>query len=154
MVSGFVLLYEATVSDSRSAQRQEELLGATAVPAPGSRLLFNATAYCKGTTTTSGVLAQSGVAAADPDMLPVGSVIQLETDDTAYNGVYTIMDTGPLVLGRHLDVYIWNCNEALRFGRKQVRIVVLRLGWSPRFSTPFHQPLPAKPLPTIHDPDR
>ena len=31
-----------------------------------------------------------------------------------YNGIYTVMDTGPSIQGRQIDVYMWNCNEALR----------------------------------------
>ena len=154
MVGAFLLLYEATVSDSRYAARQEERLGAMVKPAPGARLTFSATAYCKGSMTASGVLARSGVAAADPDLLPVGSVVQLESADNQYSGVYTIMDTGPLVQGRLIDLYIWSCNEALRFGRRPVHVVVLRLGWDPRASTPrsdalFREresTLPASPL--------
>ena len=46
------------------------------------------------------------------------------------------MDTGPEVQGRHLDLYMWSCNEALRFGRTPVRINVLRLGWNPNHSSP------------------
>jgi len=46
------------------------------------------------------------------------------------------MDTGPSVQGRHIDLYIWNCNEALAFGRREMVITVLRLGWNPRASTP------------------
>ena len=84
---------------------------------PGSRLLFSATAYCKGSTTASGVEVRSGIAAADPDLLPVGSVVQVDAPGTRYDGVYTVMDTGPRVQGRHLDLYMWSCNEALRFGR-------------------------------------
>ncbi len=126
---------------SRFAARQAELFQGTTLPAPGSRLQFQATAYCKGTTTASGVAVRTGIAAADPDILPVGSVIQLETDDVRYNGVYTVMDTGPSVQGRHVDIYIWSCYEALDFGRKQVHVVVLRLGWNPRASTPLIETL-------------
>ena len=159
MVSAFVLLYEATVSDSRFAARQAELLEGTSLPTPGSRLQFEATAYCKGTTTASGVVARTGVAAADPDLLPVGSVIQLETDDSRYNGVYTVMDTGPSVQGRHVDIYIWSCNEALSFGRKEAHVIVLRLGWNPSASTPlietlFHTRTPASPAPVQTPPAR
>jgi 3D (Asp-Asp-Asp) domain-containing protein len=135
-VGGFVLLYEATVTDSRSAARQAQAREATALPSPGARLQFNATAYCKGTTTTSGVQARSGVAAADSDLLPVGTVIQLDSGYKNYDGIYTIMDTGPRVQGRLLDIYMWNCHEALAFGRRTVRVTVLRLGWNPRASTP------------------
>jgi hypothetical protein len=46
------------------------------------------------------------------------------------------MDTGPAVQGRHLDIYMWSCNEALALGRKDVSVNVLRLGWNPKASTP------------------
>ena len=152
LVTAFVLLYEATVSDSRFAARQAELIEGTRLPTPGARLQFEATAYCKGTTTASGVAARTGIAAADPALLPVGSVIQMETDESKYNGVYTVMDTGPAVRGRLVDIYIWSCYEALDFGRKRVHIVVLRLGWNPSASTPlieslFHRRTPASPSP-------
>jgi 3D (Asp-Asp-Asp) domain-containing protein len=135
-VVGFVSLYEVTTLDSKYAARQAVLRETTALPSPGARLAFSATAYCKGVTTTSGVAAQSGVAAADPDLLPVGSVIEIDSADSHYNGIYTIMDTGPAVQGRQIDVYMWNCNEALRFGRRPIHLVVLRLGWNPRAVTP------------------
>ena len=130
----FVLLYEVTTMDSRDAARQGAI--DPTAPAAGSRLTFSATAYCKGTTTASGVGVRTGIAASDPSILPVGSVISITTDETKYNGVYTIMDTGPKVQGRILDVYMWSCNEALTFGRKQVQITVLRLGWNPNNSSP------------------
>jgi len=158
-VLSFVLLYEATVSDSRTAEMRET----AALPAPGSRLRFAATAYCKGTVTASGMPPRTGVAAADPDLLPVGSVIQLDTSEPLYSGVYTIMDTGPAVQGREIDVYMWSCHEALKFGRRAAQLVVLRLGWNPRASSPhvadslFRQreraaedmPLPSIPVPVV-----
>jgi 3D (Asp-Asp-Asp) domain-containing protein len=97
---------------------------------------FAATAYCKGSTTASGVVARTGVAAADPTLLPVGSVINIGAGDSRYSGVYTVMDTGPSVQGRVLDLYMWSCHEALKFGRKEVQVTVLRLGWDPTASSP------------------
>ena len=132
----FAFLCEVTILDSRYAARQAELRETTATPAPGARLRFTATGYCKGTTTASGVSVRTGIAAADPDLLPVGSVIQVERLGDQYNGVYTIMDTGPKVQGRHIDIYMWNCNEALALGRQAAGITVLRLGWNPRASSP------------------
>jgi 3D (Asp-Asp-Asp) domain-containing protein len=133
----FAFLYEVTILDSRYAARQAELREATAAPAPGARLRFTATAYCRGTTTASGVNVRNGIAAADPDLLPVGSVIQVERLGDRYNGIYTVMDTGPAVQGRHIDIYMWNCDEArYEFGRRTAGITVLRLGWNPRASTP------------------
>jgi 3D (Asp-Asp-Asp) domain-containing protein len=132
----FAFLYEATILDSRYAARAE-LWDADAKPVPGVRLRFTATAYCRGTTTASGVNVRNGIAAADPDLLPVGSVIQVDRLGERYNGIYTIMDTGPAVQGRHIDIYMWNCNEArYEFGRRTAGLTVLRLGWNPRASTP------------------
>lgn len=138
-VAAFVLLYEATVIDSR---RSGSALGSdTATPTAGSRLRFVATAYCKGQTTASGVGVTTGIAAADRKLLPEGSVIEIEGVrgmgiplPDRYRGIYTVMDTGPAVNGRHIDLYLWNCNEALAFGRRDTVINVLRLGWHPKNS--------------------
>jgi 3D (Asp-Asp-Asp) domain-containing protein len=134
-VVGFVLLYESHMLDSRNAAWQT-MTNPDGSPMPGARLPFSATAYCKGTTTASGVGVRSGIAAADPSLLPVGSVLNIAVGDNRYNGVYTVMDTGPKVQGRLLDLYMWSCHEALKFGRKDVQVTVLRLGWDPRASAP------------------
>ena len=136
VVTAFVFLYETRILDSRFGLRLGPAVDVGPYPAPGSHLSFSATAYCKGTTTTSGVNVRSGIAAADAGLLPVGSVIQVDAPGSRNDGIYTIMDTGPKVNGRHLDLYMWSCHEALRFGRSAVSIVVLRLGWSPQASTP------------------
>ena len=132
----FAGLYQVTAFDSRYFFRSSELQESTGIPAPGVRLRFTATAYCRGTTTSSGVNVRTGIAAADPDLLPVGSVVQVRQLDDRYDGIYTVMDTGPRVHGRHLDIYLWNCDEAVRLGRKDMIITVLRMGWNPRNSTP------------------
>ena len=136
VAAGFVLAYQATIFDSRYAAHQAMLQQASTEPSPGAHLQFTATAYCKGEVTASGVVPRTGIAAADPDLLPVGSVVQIASDDRHYSGIYTVMDTGPMVVGRHLDIYMWDCNEALRFGRQSVHLTVLRLGWNPRATTP------------------
>jgi 3D (Asp-Asp-Asp) domain-containing protein len=133
MVS-FVFLYEVGTFDSLK-------VGPTGVMDPtglttGIRHVFTGTAYCKGTTTASGVNVRTGIAASDPGILPVGSVVNISTGNTKYNGVYTIMDTGPKVQGRHVDIYMWSCNDALAFGRQDIELTVLRLGWNPGNSVP------------------
>ena len=134
----FAFLYEVTTLDSRDAARQAELRRTPRSPAPGAPACdFTATAYCKGTTTASGVNVRTGIAAADPDLLPVGSVIQVDRLGDRYNGIYTVMDTGPAVQGRHIDIYMWSCNEALAVRPPAgADLTVLRLGWNPRASTP------------------
>jgi 3D (Asp-Asp-Asp) domain-containing protein len=131
-ILGFALLHEVTTLDSEFAARTAELREDTALPAPGLKLRFQATAYCRGQKTAAGTAARTGVAAADPTLLPVGSVVQVESIGPRYTGIYTVMDTGPQVQGREIDIYIWNCDEAVTFGRRSVQLRVLRLGWDPR----------------------
>lgn len=133
-IVGFVLAYEVGTFDSRE-EAPPGVIDPT-LPAAGSRQLFTATAYCKGTTTASGVSVRTGIAASDPVLLPVGSVVNVTTGNVKYNGVYTIMDTGPKIQGRLLDLYMWSCHEALAFGRQEIELTVLRLGWNPNASTP------------------
>src|SRR5688500_11393153 len=133
-VVGFVLMYETRMLDSQFSAWQA-MIREGRPPAAGERLPFSATAYCKGTTTASGVGVRTGIAAADATLLPVGTVLNVATGDPKYNGVYTVMDTGPKVQGRILDLYMWSCHEALRFGRKLVSVTVLRLGWDPQASS-------------------
>jgi 3D (Asp-Asp-Asp) domain-containing protein len=134
--SGFVLVYQATILDSRYAARQALMREEKADPGPGARLRFEASAYCTGEITASGLPPRTGIAAADPDVLPSGSVVQISKVGAQYDGVYTIMDTGPIVRGRLLDLYMRNCGEATTFGRRSVQVFVLRLGWNPRASGP------------------
>jgi 3D (Asp-Asp-Asp) domain-containing protein len=133
--AAFASVYEVTILDSRYAARQATLRESTAMPSPGARLAFTATAYCKGSVTASGVAVRRGMAAADPDLLPVGSIIQVDAKDARYDGIYSVLDTGPAVQGRHIDLYMWSCYEALDFGRQTVHITVLRLGWNPKSLT-------------------
>jgi 3D (Asp-Asp-Asp) domain-containing protein len=163
-IGGLMLVYEATTFDLIPWGGQSGAVD-PAAPVPGARLDFSATAYCKGTTTASGAEVRTGIAAADDDILPVGSVVNVTTENAKYNGVYTIMDTGPRVQGRLLDLYMWSCHEALAFGRKPIQVTVLRLGWNPRASMPslidrlFRRreraastPVPAAPPPEASEP--
>lgn len=85
---------------------------------------FRATAYCLKGRTAMGSGVRRGIVAADPRVLPLGSRIQINAG--AYSGTYTVADTGGAVKGRKLDIWVPNCTEAVRFGRKSV--MVSRLG--------------------------
>ena len=132
----FVFFQQTATRDSRSEATATTVAESVVLPQAGARMQFQATAYCKGETTASGVGVRTGIAAADPAILPVGSVVRLETQHARYSGVWTVMDTGPAVRGRSVDLYLWSCKEALQFGRRSVRLTVLRLGWSPENSIP------------------
>src|SRR5262245_7842654 len=135
VIGALMVMYEATTFDLLPWGVLSGISNPSA-PVPGARLDFSATAYCKGSTTAAGTQPRTGVAAADDSILPAGRGIDAATDHQRYNGVYAIMDTAPRVQGRLLDLYMWNCNEALAFGRKPIQVTVLRLGWNPQASTP------------------
>jgi 3D (Asp-Asp-Asp) domain-containing protein len=123
----FTLVYQATVHDSKLAVEAE--LKDPAPPKTGTRVTFDATAYCKGDLTAAGISVQAGMAAADPKILPLGSVIRVDRIAPRYQGIYSVLDTGPMIQGRELDIYMWSCDEALAFGRQKVVVTVLRRGW-------------------------
>src|SRR5437870_13348815 len=111
-IGGFLALYDVSIPDSKFSMLPlalERFFDPRAPPAPGARISFSATAYCKGFQTSSGVAVQKGVMAADPALLPVGSVIDFSVNDSKHDGIYTILDTGPEIHGREVDVYMWSC---------------------------------------------
>ena len=149
---GFVWLYEVTMLDSQNFPWLRAVGAEATAPPPGvgMKLSFAATAYCKGLVTAAGVAAQSGVAAADPTLLPLGSIVQIDAPESQWDGIYSILDTGPAVQGREVDLYMWSCHEALKFGRRPVHLTVVRLGWNPKATTPsfmdrFFKRQPAQP---------
>ena len=79
--AAFVWFYEATIPDSKFSMLPLRFGAVTRPPAACPRACaspFSATAYCKGLVTSAGVAAQTGVAAADPSLLPLGSVVELD----------------------------------------------------------------------------
>lgn len=85
---------------------------------------FHASAYAFQGRTRSGVQTQAGTIAADPRVLPLGTVVQVNAGK--YSGVYTVHDTGGSIKGNRVDVWLPTNKEARRFGRRQVKLVVLR----------------------------
>ena len=131
VVAAVLFVFVTTIRDST-----EEVFDASGRPRLGSALRFEATAYCKGATTAAGVAVRTGMAAADPALLPLGSVVRVQTPVDKHNGIWTVLDTGPEVKGRELDLYMWSCNDALAFGRQTAEVTILRLGWDPQNSAP------------------
>lgn len=84
---------------------------------------FDATAYCLKGRTASGIDTRPGVIAADPRVLPIGTVVHLRAGQ--YTGTYTVMDTGGRIKGRRVDVYLQTHREAIQFGRRQVKIKII-----------------------------
>jgi len=88
---------------------------------------FHATAYCLQGRTASGDHVKQGMIAADPRVLPIGTVVHIRAG--SYTGTYTVKDTGGRIKGRHVDVYMPTYREAKAFGRRPVQIkVISRMG--------------------------
>ncbi|HKX83972.1 MAG TPA: 3D domain-containing protein [Pyrinomonadaceae bacterium] len=81
---------------------------------------FTATAYCLRGRTAMGHGVRRGIIAADPRVLRLGSRVTLGAG--AYSGQYLVSDTGGRIKGRKIDIWVPNCAEARRFGRRTVTI--------------------------------
>ena len=91
-------------------------------------LQASATAYCQSGTTKSGEQTRPGIIAADPKVLPLGSIVRIDAPQTAHDGVYEVLDTGSAVTGRIVDIYMRDCRAARVFGRREVTVYVLQRG--------------------------
>lgn len=87
---------------------------------------FEATAYSLRGRTASGELTRSGMVAADPKVLPLGSVVEIQAGH--YSGVYVVRDTGAKVKGNLVDVWLPSYKAARQFGRRSVKLTVLKYG--------------------------
>lgn len=90
---------------------------------------FEVTAYSRrseeGTAdgiTFLGLPVDVGIAAADPNVIPLGSVIWVEGYGYAF-----VADIGGKIKGKRVDVFIPNVSEALRFGRAMRKIKIIAL---------------------------
>jgi 3D (Asp-Asp-Asp) domain-containing protein len=87
---------------------------------------YVATAYSLRGRTASGRLVSKGLIAADPRILPLGTRVRLEAG--SYSGEYLVADTGGLVKGKRIDIWTASSREAMRFGRRTVKLTVLSFG--------------------------
>lgn len=108
---------------SLSSQAQSR----TSARAAGTRQ-YIATAYCLDGKTASGAKTRKGTVAADHRLLPLGSIVRIQTPGLAYSGTYTVADTGPAMKGRRIDLFIPDCRRAREFGRRPVSVRVIRRG--------------------------
>jgi 3D (Asp-Asp-Asp) domain-containing protein len=87
---------------------------------------YVATAYSLRGRTASGRMVSRGLIAADPSVLPLGSRVKLE--HPGYSGEYLVADTGGAIRGRRIDIWTPSTREAMRFGRRTVKLTVLSYG--------------------------
>jgi len=122
-----------------SAATEKAAVSSSEVAAPAQA--YMATAYSLRGRTSSGRPASRGLIAADPSVLPLGTRVRLEAG--SFSGEYVVGDTGGSVRGRRIDIWTPTANEAVRFGRRVVKLTVLSFGGKRAKSNPVH------PRPTI-----
>ncbi len=93
---------------------------------------FEATAYCITGISRSGTEIKPGHVAADPKVIPLGSMIYV--DSPLMGGFYQVLDTGDLIKGKIIDIFIPSYERCKEFGRRAVKVQVLRYGFLGRDS--------------------
>ncbi len=91
-----------------------------AIGAGASRGAFSATAYCLKGKTAMGHGVRRGIIAADPRVLKLGSKVTVNAGQ--WSGTYLVSDTGGAIKGKKLDIWVPNCGEARKFGRRTVQV--------------------------------
>jgi len=111
------------------AMMREREARAAAAAFPVTRTLsLSSTMYCLKGEMRTGVRTRDGMAAGDPRVLPLGSVVRVTWPDGRPIGIFVIMDTGGAIRGNDIDLYVDSCAEARRWGRHQVVAEVLDIG--------------------------
>ena len=87
---------------------------------------YVATAYSLRGRTASGAYVTRGIIAADPRVLPLGSRVRIEAGP--WSGEYVVADTGGRIKGRKIDIWTPSSREAMRFGRRSVKVTILSYG--------------------------
>ena len=90
---------------------------------------MEATAYdpTAGSKTAIGTRARVGAVAVDPRVIKLRSRLYIESMDSwpSY-GYATAEDTGGAIKGKRIDLFFNSNAEALRFGRRNVKVYVLK----------------------------
>lgn len=94
------------------------------------KLTVTATAYtaAPGKKTASGRVAQYGVIAVDPNVIPLGTRLYVESTDDGKSWQYGYCiagDTGGAVKGNKIDLYYDTKNQCLQFGRRSAIVYIL-----------------------------
>lgn len=118
----------ATVADLPSVPPRAEAAPARAALRVDTVMEMRSTAYCLRGSMRTGVRVRDGMAAADPRVLPLGSVIRVSHRDGREIGIFVIMDTGGAVRGDKLDIWLSSCAEARDWGIQRVVAEVISIG--------------------------
>ncbi|MFC4738310.1 peptidoglycan-binding protein [Bacillus daqingensis] len=123
---------EAAAEEAAAEEAAAEEAAATSSSsgeAEGETLTVEATAYTANCTGCTGVTAtgidlnanpDQKVIAVDPNVIPLGSTVEVEGYGTAIAG-----DTGGAITGNKVDLYMQSHQEAINFGRQTINVTVV-----------------------------
>ena len=76
--------------------------------------------------TASGTKVRPGVVAVDPNVIPLGTKLYVESlDGTPDYGFCVAEDTGGAIKGNKIDLFFETAEEVARFGRRKVKVYIL-----------------------------
>ena len=107
---------QTILNDSRNAKTEPLVVKTASVES--SYKSFVATAYSLRGRMANGQNVHLGAIAADPRVLPLGTVVFIEG-----LGTYTVKDTGGAIKGNRID--IWMPTKAMTFGRRTVKLKIV-----------------------------
>ena len=87
-------------------------------PAGGN--VFVATAYSLRGRTASGEYVREGIIAADPKVLPIGTIVYIEG-----MGQFIVKDTGGAIKGNRVDIWMPSTRNAMKFGKRKVKLTII-----------------------------
>ncbi len=111
------VMAQTKLNDSRNAKTKPYIVKTASVESSNYRS-FNATAYSLRGKMANGQTVHLGAIAADPRVLPMGTVVHIEG-----MGQYVVKDTGGAIKGTRID--IWMPSGAMKFGRRNVKLRVI-----------------------------
>lgn len=93
----------------------------------GERIAVSVTAYCLQGRTRRGNLVRDGIIAVDRKLFPLGREVDLFFGRRTY-GRFLADDTGGVIKGGRIDVWMADCDAARRFGRRRGYAQLVRRG--------------------------
>ncbi len=109
--------------------KKDIMLDKNGVPVNYSKKLTGvASAYCTGTTCSTGVGVKQGYIAVDPTIIPYGTEMYIRTPDGSYIYGYAVAaDTGGFTSWGNTiaDLYMYSYADCVNFGRRNIEIYIL-----------------------------
>ena len=109
--------------------RKEILLDENGVPTKYKKVIKGvASAYCTGTTCSTGVTVKQGYIAVDPNIIPYGTKMYIRSSDGEWLYGYAVAaDTGGFTSWGNTiaDLYMYSYADCVNFGRRGIEIYIL-----------------------------